>query len=266
MTLPDVTKVSEIMRKVAETEIRPRFKNLKKNEIGHKEGGGIVTIADIESERILAKELTNLIPGSLFVGEEVVEENPEVYDFLTGEEPIWIVDPIDGTSNFKNGCPDYVVLVAFAIHGIVRFGAILQPETQELLVAEEGSGTWTNNNRLVFENSYEKKTQELKGSLGRALREKCGIKKCFSSIGRAGSCGIEYKRIAQGELDFSFYRSLKPWDHAAGDLIIREAGGKVAYLNNTLYLFKRSGFSGLLCAPSENCWQQVAKIISKFLN
>ena len=89
------------------------------------------------------------------------------------------------------------------------------------------------------------------------------LKKCFSSIGRAGSCGIEYKRIAQGELDFSFYRSLKPWDHAAGDLIIREAGGKVAYLNNTLYLFKRSGFSGLLCAPSENCWQQVAKIISK---
>ena len=70
MKLPDVTKVSDIMRKVAETEIRPRFKNLKKNEIRHKEGGGIVTIADIESERILAKELTNLIPGSLFVGEE----------------------------------------------------------------------------------------------------------------------------------------------------------------------------------------------------
>ena len=266
MTLPDLAKVSDIMREVAETEIRPRFKNLNNNEIRHKKGGGIVTIADVESERRLAKELTNLVPGSLFLGEEVATENPLVYEFLNGEEPVWIVDPLDGTSNYTNGYPDYVVLVAFAVHGVVRFGAILQPETQEILVAEEGSGTWVNNKRLILENSFKQKTQDLKGSLGKLLREKCGIKECFSSIKRAGSCGIEYKKIVQGELDFSFYRSLKPWDHAAGDLIIREAGGKVAHLNNTSYLLKKTESLDLLCARSEDCWNKVVKILSQFLN
>ncbi len=259
MKLPDIDAVVAIMRDVAETEIRPRFRRLDAPDIRRKENGSLVTIADTESERRLGEALMALFPGSAVLGEEAAEGDPQAYECLAGDAPVWIIDPLDGTSNFAAGKSEYVIIVALSMGGVVRTGAILAPETGILVTAEEGSGAWSGSVRLESESCDHAGRSPLKGSLGRRLRQRDEIKGCFANMETAGSCGLEYMRIALGELDFSHYRGLKPWDHAAGDLIVREAGGKVGFIDDTRYIpGGTSHRHGLLTARSASCWRDVA--------
>ena len=263
MKLPDIEAVAAIMRDVAATEIRPRFRQLTDDHIRRKESGGLVTTADIESERRLGQALTGLLPGSVVLGEEAAEDNPRAFDCLEGDAPVWIVDPVDGTNNFAAGNPDYVVIIALATGGVVRAGAILAPETGVLITAEEGAGTWCEGHRLQPGEAQERAT--LKGSLGRRLRNQDEVQGVFGSTETVGSCGVEYMRIALGELDFSHYRGLKPWDHAAGDLIVREAGGMVGYIDEARYQPGESHRHGLLSARSAACWRDVVSVLTPAL-
>jgi fructose-1,6-bisphosphatase/inositol monophosphatase family enzyme len=259
MSLPDIDAIVRIMRDVAETEIRPRFRQLESDEIRRKESGGLVTIADTESERRLGEALSALLPGSVVLGEEAAEGDPLAYDCLSGDAPVWIIDPLDGTSNFAAGNPDYVVIVALAISGVVRVGAILAPETDVLITAEEGGGAWSAGQRLLSDGDNSAEEALLSGSLGRRLRQRDELQGAFASMDTVGSCGLEYLRIALGELDFSHYRGLKPWDHAAGDLIVREAGGMVGFIDESRYV--PGGVNhrhGLLTARNTRCWHDVA--------
>jgi fructose-1,6-bisphosphatase/inositol monophosphatase family enzyme len=259
MTLPDIASVVAIMRDVAETEIRPRFRQLVEGDIHRKKSGGLVTIADTESERRLGQALSALLPGSVVLGEEAAEGDPRAYDCLSGDAPVWIVDPLDGTSNFAAGKPDYVVIVALAINTVVQIGAILAPETDVLVTAVAGGGAWSAGERLLSDNGDGVDRAGLKGSLGRRLRENDALDGVFASMGTAGSCGLEYVRIALGELDFSHYRGLKPWDHAAGDLIVREAGGMVGFIDQSRYVpGGETHRHGLLTARTPGCWHDVA--------
>ena len=263
MRLPDIEAVAEIMRDVAATEIRPRFRQLSTDQIRRKDSGGLVTIADTESEKRLGQALTSLLPGSVVLGEEAAEGNPHAYDCLEGDAPVWIVDPVDGTNNFAAGNPDYVVIIALATGGVVRTGAILAPETGVLVTAEEGGGAWCEGRRLHPGEASERTT--LKGSLGRRLRKLDEVQGVFSSTETVGSCGIEYMRIALGDLDFSHYRGLKPWDHAAGDLIVREAGGMVGFIDEARYRPGENHRHGLLSAGSEACWHDVVSVLTPAL-
>ncbi len=260
MTTPDMGKVVSIMRDVADTEIRPRFRGLQDGEVRRKEAGGLVTIADTESERRLAEALVDLLPGSVVLGEEAAEGNPNAYDCLNGDAPVWIVDPLDGTSNFAAGKPDYVVIVALTTGGMTRAGAILVPETGTCIVAEEGGGAWSGGRR-VSPGDPGTEPSSMKGSLGRRLRERDEVKGVFEDLNTAGCCGIEYLRIATGELHFAHYRGLKPWDHAAGDLIVREAGGRVRHVDGSFYQPGRNHRHGLLSACDDACWKQVLAIL-----
>ena len=263
MRLPDIEAIAAIMRDVAATEIRPRFRQLSNDQIRRKDSGGLVTIADTEAESRLAQALTSLLPGSVVLGEEAAEDNPRAYDCLEGDAPVWIVDPVDGTNNFAAGNPDYVVIIALATGGVVRAGAILAPETGVLVTAQEGSGAWCGGHRLQPGDAAERTT--LKGSLGRRLRQQDEVQGMFTSTETAGSCGIVYMRIVLGELDFSHYRGLKPWDHAAGDLIVREAGGMVGFIDEGRYQPGESHRHGLLSARSEACWRDVVSVLTPAL-
>lgn len=265
MTLPDMDAIVAIMRDVVDSEIRPRFRRLANDEIRRKEKGGLVTTADMASERRLAADLTALLPGSVALGEEAAEGDLRAYDCLSGDAPVWIIDPLDGTSNYAAGNPDYVVIVALATGGLVRAGAILAPETDVLIIAEEGSGAWSAGRKLTAPPAADRPPADMEGSLGRRLRQREEVQGIFASTGTAGSCGLEYMRIALGELDFSHYRGLKPWDHAAGDLIVREAGGKVGFLDEDGYRPGNAHRHGLLSARSAAVWKTVAGIIAPAL-
>src|SRR5262249_31532208 len=116
MTLAvDPAAVIALMREVAATHILPRFRKLAAHEIHEKAPGNLVTIADLEAERALTPALTALIPGSLVVGEEAVAHDPAILDRLAGDDPVWVVDPVDGTQNFTKAVPCFAVIVALVV-------------------------------------------------------------------------------------------------------------------------------------------------------
>src|SRR5271168_2971050 len=96
----DIDAVTAIIREVAEEHILPRFRNLKSADIAFKIGDDPVTIADKEAESALSARLSSLLKGSKVVGEEAFAANPRVLESFSGESPVWIIDPIDGTRNF----------------------------------------------------------------------------------------------------------------------------------------------------------------------
>ncbi|MDC0191636.1 inositol monophosphatase, partial [Rhodospirillales bacterium] len=96
-SIPNLEAVSKIIITIAKDEILSRFKHLQKNEISEKGMGEIVTAADIHSEIRLAKELTSLIPESKVIGEEEYDQNKNIIERFDGDEPVWVLDPLDGT-------------------------------------------------------------------------------------------------------------------------------------------------------------------------
>jgi len=127
-----VSRVAEIIREVSATEILPRFGRLEDGEIVEKGPGDLVTVADRASERELTARLRDLLPGSRVVGEEAVFEDPGVLDALDGPDPVWIIDPIDGTDNYANANARFTVLVALARGGELQASwnlrALLRPD------------------------------------------------------------------------------------------------------------------------------------------
>jgi fructose-1,6-bisphosphatase/inositol monophosphatase family enzyme len=257
--LPDISKVSDLISEVAKVEILPRFRSLSADEQWHKEVGGLVTIADIQSEKFLSRALGELIPGSLILGEEGAANMDQPYLCLEEDAPVWIIDPLDGTNNFAKGKEDFAVIVALSLAKEVRAGWIYAPMHHLMVVAEEGAGGWIGTERLQFSASC--RADQMRGSLGRRFRDYPGMDDRFASLSNASCCGMEYLDIARGKLDFAHFRRLKPWDHAAGDLIIREAGGAASCMDGTLYRPGDTPSKGLLLARDQGCWDIVAEAI-----
>jgi fructose-1,6-bisphosphatase/inositol monophosphatase family enzyme len=257
--LPDISKVSDLIREVAETEILPRFLSLSADDQWHKEAGGLVTIADIQSEKILSSALSDLSPGSLILGEEGSSNLNQPYLCLEEDAPVWIIDPLDGTNNFAKGKEDFAVIVALSVSKNIRAGWIYAPMHHLLAVAEEGAGGWIGNERIELTASC--RTDQMRGSLGRRFRDYSGMEDRFASLSNASCCGMEYLDLARGKLDFAHFRRLKPWDHAAGDLIVREAGGVASCVDGTRYRPGDTPSKGLLLARDQGCWDTVAEAI-----
>ncbi|MEE8333183.1 MAG: inositol monophosphatase [Alphaproteobacteria bacterium] len=257
--LPDIARVEEIMRDIADSEIMSRFRTLDDDEVWHKKPGDIATIADIESERRLVEALCALLPGSIVIAEEMAQHKDDIARLLTGADPVWIIDPIDGTSNFAAGRDRFAVIVAFWHGGAVRAGWILAPALGRIAVAEEGGGAWSGTTRLRAANAIP--LDRTSGFIGRRLREDKSIAERFGGIVNLRCCGLQYLQLAAGESHFAHYRGLRPWDHAAGDLILREAGGVSEGLDGQRYNPGAPDRHGLLAACGRTVWNGVADTI-----
>ena len=248
------------MREVAQAELLSRFQALAKDEIWEKERGGTVTTADMQSERRLKAALVALIPGCVVLAEEDAEENPAVLACLTGDAPVWIVDPLDGTRNFAAGKDAFAMIVAYYDRGAVRAGWILEPATGRIAVAEEGAGAWSEQGGLTAAQPVP--TRDQTGFLGNRIRRNEEVVAKFGELVNLRCRGIEYMALAGGTLHFAHYRSLKPWDHAAGDLIVREAGGHVAGFDSVArYEPANPDYNGLLIASDEESWFAIAEVL-----
>ena len=136
----DPEAISGIVREVADSEILPRYQSLTADEISEKNGGELVTIADEESERVLAERLTTYLPGSVVLGEESYAKNPAIMASLEGDAPVWIIDPIDGTKNIAHGRQPFTVILALCLAGETVMGWIYEPVERWMGVAEKGAG------------------------------------------------------------------------------------------------------------------------------
>ncbi|MFC3574321.1 inositol monophosphatase family protein [Streptomyces yaanensis] len=226
-----MSDVEQALRTAAATEIMPRFRRLAAHEIDEKSGPhDLVTDADRNAEAYLSEVLAKLLPGSVVVGEEAVDANPATYEAVRGEDPVWIIDPVDGTRQFVHGDPGFCTLVALAQGGVVRASWTYAPAHDQLATAIRGGGAFLDGERLrsgspapgrdleVATSHPDYTTDEQKRALLGLYTEGVHARPC-------GSAGLEYLRIAQGKLDATAFSWEAAWDHAAGLLLVEEAGG-----------------------------------------
>lgn len=272
---PDPERVIQIIRKTAEIEILPRFRSLVDGDIREKAPGDLVTIADVESEKRLTRELSALYPASVVLGEEAYAENPDVFNLLKGDDPVWVVDPVDGTHNFAHGKECFAVIVCLVHKQITRNAWIYDPINNTTVHAYEGQGAWDGDKRLRYPDTPPS-IDEMTGGLPKGIQKKLkgliedGFKDVPSSYIRYRCAGQEYMALARGKAHFiRFAKQLKPWDHAAGVLIHQEAGGYVATKNrNTLEVIPYNPAheyheTALLLAPDEVSWTTIEAHIKR---
>lgn len=264
----DMDKVTGIIRDVSATEIAPRFGQLDDADIDTKTHAlDLVTIADTEAERVLTDRLTGLLPGSRALGEEAAHVDPtlQARAFASGD-PIWIIDPVDGTKNFAHHRQPFRCMVALYDGHDTVAAWIIDPITGAATVAEKGSGTRYDGKPVVVRSSITKPSDARGFLISYArdrLRKHYGRLDFFAEIDHLSCCGAEYEDLAHGKFDFCAYRTLKPWDHAPGTLLVREADGVARYIStdvNNEYNADTKA-PGLLCASSEELWSELNQIL-----
>lgn len=219
----DTAAVSEAIVEVCARVILPRFRSLASEEIEQKRPGDLVTVADKQAEAELTRILGAATPGALVIGEETVFGSPGLVDGLPVAERAWVIDPVDGTRNFVAGSPDFGVMVAEVRGGVTVRGWIWQPLHERLYIAERGAGATLNGAQLPAMTPRRRPWRA--GVWPRASRTGA---RGFRFEPTRGACAVDYPRLAQGSVDALAYRSVNPWDHLPGTLLVREVGGEAA--------------------------------------
>lgn len=221
-----------IMMKVARKAGRGLLKDFREVEnlqVSVKGAGDFVTKADLTAEQTIKHELRAARPSYGWLGEESGEDD--------GEDPTrrWIVDPLDGTTNFLHGMPHWAVSIALEHKGQVVAGVVYDPTKDELFFAEKGTGAYMNETRLRV--SGRTRMMECvfatglpfagRADLPQTLRELGRVLPGCSGVRRLGSASLDLAWVAAGRFDGFWERKLNAWDLAAGMLIVKEAGGFV---------------------------------------
>lgn len=245
-----IDEVSDVLKDVAERLILPRFGALTAGDISEKGPGDLVTVADREAEAELTRLLHDADPGAVVVGEEGVFCDPRVLEVLPTAAHAWVIDPVDGTRNFAKGKPDFAVMLAELQFGETVRSWIWQPLHEQLFVAEAGSGVTLNGARLSA--PLPSRTVALGATYLPVPGEESAAVKVIRSW---GSCGIDYPKLITGEVDFLSYRSMFPWDHLPGGLMVSELGGRIAIETGESY---HAGVIGrrLMAATSPELWEE----------
>lgn len=255
----EIDAVARIIREIAAAEILPRWRNLGGDDVVVKTvPGDIVTIADRAAEEHLSKRFADLLPGSHVVGEEGVHADPSVAKHLSSGAPVWVIDPIDGTSAFASGEPDFAVMVALVQSGELVAGWILAPVSGEMHMSELGAGVWRERDgqrvRLPRP-EIPAETSNLVGILGRRAMTDARRSLIASRAGNFGglrdvSCaGIDYPRLLSGEVHFAVYNKSEPWDHLPGLAMVSELGFVFSKHDGSRYI-PGDNVGGLVVAPS----------------
>jgi myo-inositol-1(or 4)-monophosphatase len=220
---------------------------LSQKDIDTKQASDFVTRVDKESESLILSIIGNKYPDHHFLAEETVHEQD------SGQYR-WIIDPLDGTTNFIHSYPVFSVSIALQCDGDIILGLVYDPIKNELFSAEKGKGSYLNGNQIMISSNTEMANSLI--ATGFPFRQKGVIdrylalfKKIFhkvSDIRRAGSAALDFANLACGRCDGFFEIGLSPWDIAAGSLLIHEAGGIVTdFGGGTDYLFTGNVVAGV---------------------
>ncbi|MBR3704308.1 MAG: inositol monophosphatase [Oscillospiraceae bacterium] len=210
----------------------------------HEKGGAadLVTAYDVAVEEFLRRELTALLPDALFYG----EESEKCGDPTRGWA--FIVDPIDGTTNFVRHLSQSAISVALAKDGVMEYGVVLDPFKNELFAAKRGGGAYLNGKPIrvsdrtldkgifgmgtaIYNREFEQQTMSVTAQL---FARSCDFR-------RMGAAALDLCAVAAGRYDAFFEFSLAPWDFAAGSLIVTEAGGSICTMEGEALPVARCG-------------------------
>lgn len=262
MRIDDVT---DILREAAETVVLPRFRALGERDVAEKAPGEVVTVADREAEELISRRLRGLRDLPV-VGEEATAADPKLTDALREAPAAWLVDPLDGTSNFVAGHTDFAVMAALVRSGETVASWIVQPVSGRAYVAEQGAGAWRDGEQVRREPAPADPARMHGAALTRFLAPEArahvqAAAPRFGALGPGVSCaGVDYPRLVDGEEDFVLFHRTLPWDHAPGTLLLREAGGTARRPDGTPYRPADDGV-GLLNAADPACWETVRALL-----
>jgi fructose-1,6-bisphosphatase/inositol monophosphatase family enzyme len=259
-----------LMREAAEAEILPRFRHLGAGTVRMKTGPlDLVTDADEAAERLITARLLALFPGCVVVGEEAASRDPGVLAALGTADLCFVVDPVDGTSNFAAGLTLFGVMAAAVRRGEVVAGLILDPVGDDIAIALRGEGAWIERPdghrrdlrvaapvapaAMTGAASWRNFAPDLRDTILGNLRH-------VAASWDYRCAAHEYRMLADGHCHYTLFNRLMPWDHAPGWLLHREAGGYSACLDGTAYVPSRSE-GGMLCAPDEASWQALRETL-----
>ena len=235
------------------------FGEIENLQISMKGPADFVTAADQRTERMLIEELTKARPGYNFLVEEqgVIEGPDKSHRF--------IIDPLDGTTNFLHGIPHFSISIALERDGQMVSALIYNPVTDEMYTAERGHGAYLNDKRLRVANR--KKMNEALFATGIPFLGKEGHEHFLKELGivmglssgvrRFGSAALDLAYVAAGRYDGFWERGLSAWDVAAGILIVREAGGMVSDLAGGTRMLE----TGDILAANETIHPQLLKLL-----
>jgi myo-inositol-1(or 4)-monophosphatase len=224
-------ELEQIIRKAAQQELLPRFR-----QVAHhlKSDGSIVTEADLAMQQLMIDMLHQRWPQIPLLGEEMSrEEQQQLLD--NSKEGLWLLDPLDGTSNYAAGIPYFCVSLALMHKGEVELAIIYDPLRDECFSAEKGRGAWLNGEPLRAPLATRPLKQgialiDLK-RLTPELAAKVASQPPYSSQRNLGSGALDWCYVATGRVDVYLHGGQKLWDYAAGQLILAEAGGYSSTLN-----------------------------------
>jgi fructose-1,6-bisphosphatase/inositol monophosphatase family enzyme len=260
----DAFRIGEILSRAAEAEIMPRFRRVTDEQVREKSSRfDVVTDADEAAERAIAAGLTAAFPAGLVIGEEAAAKDDTLIGRIATADLAFILDPIDGTKNFVAGLPLFGVMVAAAVRGEVVFGAVHDPVRGDTAFALRGEGAWMQGEvgaRADLRVARAVPVAEMDAIVGTNFLPEPLRSTVNGNLPRVGvsswlRCAAhEYRMAAAGHCHLLFYNKLMPWDHAAGWLLHREAGGHGAHFDGSAYRPTHLT-GGLICAPDEASWR-----------
>jgi myo-inositol-1(or 4)-monophosphatase len=199
-------------------------------QVSLKGPANFVSMADRRAEEMLYSDLAKARPGYGFVGEEGGKREGD------DKTHTWIVDPLDGTTNFLHGIPQFAISIALQREGTVIAGVIYNPANEELYTAERGKGAFLNDQRLRV--AGRRKLGECviacglphigRGNHELSRMEMAELQGKVAGLRRFGAASLDMAFVAAGRLDGYWERNLQAWDMAAGQIVVREAGGIVS--------------------------------------
>ena len=245
--------------KKASIKIRRDFNELENLQVSLKGPGDFVTSADIRTQKIIIEELIKAKPDWSFLAEEKSDQTSQQ------SKNRFIIDPIDGTTNFLHGNPNFAISIAAEIEGRLEAGIVYCPIYDELFFAERGKGAYLNDRRLRIA-KRNRLSEALvvtgiphlgRGNIERFINEIKQIMPEVSGIRRSGSAALDIAWVAAGRYDAYWEKGLSLWDIAAGIVIIREAGGVITGFDGD----ESDLFNGNVIAGNDNIHEALLKKI-----
>jgi myo-inositol-1(or 4)-monophosphatase len=236
------------------------FREVENLQVSTKGPGDFVSRADQEAERIIKTELMGARPTYGWLGEETGED--------AGQDPTrrWIVDPLDGTTNFLHGLPHWAVSIALEHKGEIVSAVVFDPAKDEMFWAEKGIGAWLNDSRRIRVSGRRAMSEAIfatgipfagRGTLPATLQDLARLMPACAGVRRWGAAALDLAYVAAGRFDGYWERGIKPWDIAAGMLLVREAGGMTGPLRDGDDPFEK----GSVLAANADLFKPFAEII-----
>jgi len=205
------------------------FGEVEKLQVSMKGPANFVTAADRKAEETLFAELSKARPGYSFLGEESGQRDG------TDKSHRWIVDPLDGTTNFLHGIPHFAISIGLERDGTAIAGVIHNPATDDMFIAERGKGAFLNEQRIRVAARTRLAEAVITcglphlghGDLALGAKETGAMQEKVAGLRRFGAAALDLAWVAAGRFDAYWERDIKPWDMAAGIVLVREAGGYV---------------------------------------